>query len=525
MAPPRFFGEATLDTLPGEIVSMIMLKVDSIDYLSCRLVSKNMKARLDDYQLCREMLRINFPIMPWGRLLEKKKQAAMDDEYFADDDSVMSDDPFAVDLENQNWTRHLLDTIRRQLAIETQTYSRSFTISGHKNAIAYLPVVPWGVNGLRQHFEKHADPAWVYCPDTSVLVYFHPYRGCFVGRHLDTNRRADIPFKTRGRIIRRLRMNNGILAIEWALMKSRYTLTGDHYHLHWVTLFDCQIDFTAEPPEFSFMWRFVWNIKDEGFLIEASGANGETDVFLSAHNENHYAIYMYVVERLDVHPFYETNESVIVWDIRPAPGKEYPVICKMLGDSSVSITSFMPPEDMGHPTLQGFFLDPDSLDPDEGSDEGCLCGHVFLHYEKEGPRIPDPDHAYPPHWRIRDYVDPKDGVERELKMSNVIRRMHDSEAGLALAVVYVMSTQGVRVTSVFGRVSEEHISQSGNSSYLTSWKARRYAFDSARRDCKQLRLDPSVRPSFKFCGRFFIAGDNKRIIGENSDGDIDVFTL
>lgn len=429
---------ASLDRLPDEILTEITQGIGVVDVLCLRLVSKNMKQKIDNTpQLIREFIRRKLPLTFYGRCLinltyhheryaEALIAAGRDPEALSEElqrlrDRLAKADKLIVKLK---WDKVLLQVCRQQLAIETHSYSKKVLYFTDLKRLVYSPVIPWGVGGMRSHHDKYADPPWAYDKTFGCLVYFDRVKHVYLAVDLQTKATLVIPFAPRHRIIRRVRSSQGVLVIEWADLNSKYIAPGDHLHRHFATIFDFRLRQLADdepgpvpedttktlqptPPgdprlRWSVTHRFCWPIADDGFDIETEGG----DFYFTAHNQTHvstpplpypeiaplihsgrfltvlmiqYVVYACTKRRGKKPGDNDIIEKTTVYDIRRKQGRTAPTIVKTLNTGNLVGTSLDPdPRVRGHPRFLRLDIDRVTIDPD--TDEPI--GHVFYHLEQ-----------------------------------------------------------------------------------------------------------------------------------------------
>lgn len=179
----------------------------------------------------------------------------------------------------------------------------------------------------------YPDPAWSYSQDDGLLVYHStahvetdgaveqtascPWRLL----DLETGREVVIPFPHGDdRIVRRVRLSNGVLVLEWCERDAYHQLNDrEECHRHFVTALD--VVRGKEGGEISpegdrtAVGGTTWTVRHRcqfkthflGFPLNRH------DRFFSAHTATHYAVYVWQPNR----SLYNDDpiESVIVWDI------------------------------------------------------------------------------------------------------------------------------------------------------------------------------------------------------------------
>jgi hypothetical protein len=195
---------------------------------------------------------------------------------------------------------------------------------------SFWGVAPW--NRFLRLSEKtsnfhYPDPVWSYSQEDGVLVYpaaissdreltTGRFEGCvYQVLDLSTGQRVPVPFDVRSRHIRRVRLTQGVLIIEWAEALPYHQLNDrEVVHRHFVTAFDVTRKLSSLSPEkaWSVEFRSEWKLHFLGLPLNRS------DRFFSAHTATHYAVYFWQPNR----SLYQDDpiEQLAVWDITtPSP--------------------------------------------------------------------------------------------------------------------------------------------------------------------------------------------------------------
>ncbi|KAI8959957.1 hypothetical protein F5Y11DRAFT_284435 [Daldinia sp. FL1419] len=175
-------------------------------------------------------------------------------------------------------------------------------------------------NDYRAVFQ-HEDPAWSY--DDGILVYQEEQGESWVAYDLETERLIAIPFDTRNKLIRRVRLADGVLVFEWcdstAFRKLEWS---EGIHRHYATAFDVTRDMvevqlhagseqTVVRTSVDITFRSEWKIHPFGLTLIY------TDRFFSAHTRTHYAVYVWESEPAPwgEEPSSPPLERLTIWDI------------------------------------------------------------------------------------------------------------------------------------------------------------------------------------------------------------------
>ncbi|KAK3906806.1 hypothetical protein C8A05DRAFT_29353 [Staphylotrichum tortipilum] len=212
-----------------------------------------------------------------------------------------------------------------------------------RSGFSFWSVAPWNrflrLNGRTSNFH-YPDPVWWYSQEDGVLVYpaaaadpsssstqnsdagpggensRQPGNG-FVYHIVDlaTGQLVPVPFDVRSRHIRRVRLAQGVLVLEWAEALPYHQLNDrEVVHRHFVTAFDVIRKPCAGSPgtTWTVEFRSEWKLHFLGLPLNRS------DRFFSTHTATHYAVYFWQPNR----SLYQDDpiEQLAVWDIStPSP--------------------------------------------------------------------------------------------------------------------------------------------------------------------------------------------------------------
>lgn len=308
--------------LPHDLFLLIVAHLSARATVRCRRVSRRWRDALTDQDFCLQLMKWHYPRCREMRLsYEKRRNEGEEGE--GEDDRDM------------DWTAVLTTVARRyhHLCTAAPRSIDKIRINGTTAEHGFLGVGTWD-RFLRLE-EKEApfhypDPSWCYSQDDGVLVYrihpkdvvvdeqvrayYYPWRLL----DLETGTTTEIPFPhgVNERIVRRVRMNDGVLVFEWCDKMAYHQLNDrEQCHRHFVTA----LDVVPSPPRannntdsWTITERAEWKLHFLGFPLN------QIDRFFSAHTATHYAVYVWQPNRS---PWGEDDpiESVILWDISCTP--------------------------------------------------------------------------------------------------------------------------------------------------------------------------------------------------------------
>ncbi|KAI1322033.1 hypothetical protein F5Y16DRAFT_387838 [Xylariaceae sp. FL0255] len=349
---PGYHREVVSDLtdLPNDVFLLIISYLSPRENVLARRVSKAWRATFTAEYVCSQLMRWHFPR---AREISAAAGATQREEYC-----------------RRSWSCifarvacryfHLVSATPRQIEkVEdiVKTTAGVRTLNSDSSSL-FRSVQPWDRWLSWNHHAapfQHLDANWDL--HDGLLVY--PKRnadaaassgnssGQYVAYNLDTKTCFPIPFDTSSRIVRRLRLTQGVLVIEWCQRQPLYKPGDQPAQLHFATFFDVKrsaansalwdISFRSE---LSINHPFGLPLKNE-------------DRFFSAHTDTHYAVYLW-------QPNFppgegEDNvalpdESLVVWDI----SNSQPSAVRMFTSSEL--------EDLGlrqgcKPTLRQILLD------------------------------------------------------------------------------------------------------------------------------------------------------------------------
>ena len=330
--------------LPHDLFLLVIYYLSPRTCVLCRRVSRQWLAAFSDDAISLLLLRWNFP-----KCREMRLAAAV-----AATAASRSDSPEttavcqrglgveATVFANHHrcpgqWAATFVDVARRYHHLR---HARPWTVEkldlavnqvnqGGGSVFSFTGVATW--NRFLRLEEKTAnfhypDPTWWYSQDDGVVVFPAEDMRATAERSdghvyqvldLHTNRRVPVPFDTRQKHIRRVRLAQGVLIFEWAEALPYHQLNDrEVVHRHFVTAFDVVRTLSAandSPPwNWSVEFRSEWKLHFLGLPLNRS------DRFFSAHTASHYAVYFWQPNR----SLYQDDpiEQLAVWDISsPSP--------------------------------------------------------------------------------------------------------------------------------------------------------------------------------------------------------------
>jgi hypothetical protein len=439
--------------LPYTVFFEIVSHLSALEALLARAISPDVCSALTRPDLSISLILLHFPRSLEGRVLRGYlgRVSAPDEER-------------ERALDEGDWAAVFATLVRRyhHLGTARPWRVRKVRLASGSSALRLRGVTPW--NRFLRLDDKTAafdywDPVWTCAPREGVLVYPYSAGGrerddeiVYRARDLASGVEVDVPFRTRGRVVRRARLSHGILIFEWCeeeghlepepqpqpqsqpelepeLESNTNGGTEAVAHRHFATAFDVvrassedtipkrhprreprtissrdgdgdgDGDGTksgaraADPWRISF--RSEWKTHHLGLPLS------HQDRFFSTHNATHYVMYIWQPTRS---PWGEDAplERLIVWEIghpelqsqpqsQPQPQPcpaDEPRITRRMTNSDLSTWGI---RQLDTPRLRSLALDDETWDPATGSP----TGHVFFVEEEHrwcaGPHSsPDP---------------------------------------------------------------------------------------------------------------------------------------
>lgn len=387
-----------ITSLPHDVFLLIVAHLASRTTILCRRVSKRWRDAFTDEELSLQLLKWHFPRCREMRMAyadsggdtscwrggEDTGRRLAPDEENAPSDSPngnieMLDASAGDSHEKQRWTAVFTTVARRYHHLRHATpYSIDKIAQGTRAPLhqdRFLGVAPWDrylrLDDRTAPFH-HPDPSWCYGGQEDghgLLVYHvdltavesegsgtvgdHVRARLYPWRLLDLETRAEVevPFPHDDeRIVRRVRLSDGVLAFEWCERMAYHQLNDrEECHRHYVTLLDvvrCSCtrsdqartittatssntvtpspssSTTSKPAEEEkhTSHHYHWELSHRAeFKLHFLGLPLNThDRFLSAHTRTRYAVYVWQPNRS---PWGEDDplESAVIWDTSSSP--------------------------------------------------------------------------------------------------------------------------------------------------------------------------------------------------------------
>lgn len=310
--------------LPHDIFLLIIVHLSPRTCVRCRCVSRQWHDAFTSEVASLLLLRWNFPRCREMRLAAAASSSRPLSEIPANLRAELGD----IAEEPRPWSSILAEVARRYYylnrakprLVEKLDMAQSSRHEG--SAFSFWGVAPWSrflrFNDKTSDFH-YPDPVWSYSQEDGILVYPAAAHDAPSAEDdgrvyhivdLATGQRIPVPFDVRSKHVRRVRLAQGVLIVEWAEALPYHQLNDrEVVHRHFVTAFDV----TRKPSAtWDIEFRSEWKLHFLGLPLNRS------DRFFSAHTATHYAAYFWQPNRSLYHV--EPIEQLAVWDIsRPSP--------------------------------------------------------------------------------------------------------------------------------------------------------------------------------------------------------------
>ncbi len=321
--------------LPHDLFLILVLHLSPRTCVRCRAVSRQWNAAFTDDFVSLLLLRWNFPRCRELRLAAASAAASIVPASSSRLLRNLKAELIDAAEQPRNWSATFAEVARRYFnlaraqsrAVEKLELAVSNRLSG---GFSFWGVAPWNrflrFEDRTSNFH-YPDPVWSYSQDDGILVYpaaadaeespspdrcdGHVYHIV----DLSTGQRVPVPFDVRSRHIRRVRLSQGVLIIEWAEALPYHQLNDrEVVHRHFVTAFDVirTPSASASGKTWAIEFRSEWKLHFLGLPLNTS------DRFFSAHTTTHYVVYFWQPNR----SLYQDDpiEQLAVWDIStPSP--------------------------------------------------------------------------------------------------------------------------------------------------------------------------------------------------------------
>lgn len=294
--------------LPHDIFLLVIAHFSTRTNVLCRRVSRRWNAAFTDQNLSLQLLKWHFPRC-------REMRIAYSDEVLGRTGKSRVD-PL-------DWTALFARVAHRYHHLRNATPREIDKIPLHTGG-GFHGVATWDrylrLDDKTAPFH-YSDPRWCYDADAGLLVYRPGTRisrgedGEVITHYpwvlfdLETRQESRIPFPHDDgeRIVRRVRLNDGVLVFEWCEAQAYHQLNDrEECHRHYVTVFDIVHPTEANK---SITHRATFKLHFLGLPLNA------TDRFLSAHSNTHYAVYIWQPNRSIWGDEDDPLESLLLWDI------------------------------------------------------------------------------------------------------------------------------------------------------------------------------------------------------------------
>lgn len=288
--------------LPQEIFQMIIQYLQPVDLVRCRRVSSAWNRAFTNPVSLVQVLKDNFSLAKEVRELFRDIKGPVPYESLYTDHSTKWRDIFDIVTERYYRLAHGIPRSMRKFDLQKETVGSDYQ---------FFSVPAW--DNHSSHSGDRIDMLfehafWTY--EEVLVVYPDERERCLVLLDVATEEKFMVPFVTTDKVIRRLRLHDRLLVIEWAESEAFHWLNDrDSVHRHFATSFEVNVAGQG----WDIVFRNEWKIMFLGHPL------GERDRFYSCHTRNHYAIYIWQPNR----SLYTADEdapieSLSIWDISTA---------------------------------------------------------------------------------------------------------------------------------------------------------------------------------------------------------------
>ncbi|PGH16032.1 hypothetical protein AJ79_02012 [Helicocarpus griseus UAMH5409] len=294
-------GGLDIGLLPRDIFLIILNQLSHMDVIQCRRVSRSWNAAFSNPCNLYPWLKYAFP-------LAREFRQSQHNQLPKDGPEISPHDDHWRKLFNRISARYFHLSCGKPQSVERYKVWPSYTENILPGARLY-PVPPWEAHSSHTHSKPDTifgDCFWTY--EDGLLAYISRDDACVLLRDLETSSAFRVPFILDDRVIRRIRLKDRLLLIEWAEADAFHWLNGlDSVHRHFASSFDIK---PCPMGGWDISFRNEWKIMFLGHPLS------DRDRFYSSHSGSHYVVYAWQPNR----SLYTSDEdapieSLFVWDI------------------------------------------------------------------------------------------------------------------------------------------------------------------------------------------------------------------
>lgn len=293
-----------LVSLPTDVFLLILSYLSPKDHVRCFRVDKRWHKAFADDECCRRSLLQHYPR---AREVRARLQPGLSSR------ATSSPHEYCDFLAAQSWrniftvvaTRYHFLTHGQPRCVQKLPLQRSLVKPSWSR---YHGISPW--QKYLQFEDKRApfhypDSLWTY--NDGLLVFPSATEQKYVLYDLVEGKIDDIPFDSEGKVVRRMRLKDDVLLIEWCEAEPYHMLNeSEEVHRHFATAYDLVFD--GDSRRWSTTFRNEWKIHFLGMPLNSR------DRFFSSHSRSHYALYLWQPNR-SAWGEDEPIEALAVWDI------------------------------------------------------------------------------------------------------------------------------------------------------------------------------------------------------------------
>ncbi|KAH7416962.1 F-box domain protein [Cadophora sp. MPI-SDFR-AT-0126] len=274
--------------LPNDLFRLVLEYLSPEELIRSRRVSKQFNAALRETDLCRHLLLEHFPrsrearsvtvcpLQDWGH--EFLRVATRYHHLKCGEPTSVEKLPLAKSLVLPAWSRN-------------------------------FPIAPYLQFEDKTSPFHYPDTLWTY--NDGILILPSTEAQSYAIYDVTVGSKSSINLETDKKIVRRIRLKDGVLIVEWCEHEPYHQLNeNEMVYKHFATAYDVK---NTNGGQWSISFRNEWKIHFLGFPLNSQ------DRFFSAHTSTHYAIYTWQTNR-SAWGEDEPIEALAVWDISsPSP--------------------------------------------------------------------------------------------------------------------------------------------------------------------------------------------------------------